>query len=53
MDKPSEPRSAAISAAPDPVDPVNPSREVPAAPGGPKRVPQSPSARRSPALTSQ
>ena len=36
---------------PTPQDPVNPSREVPAAPGGPRRVPQRPSARRSPALT--
>ena len=51
MDEPSEPRSAAISAAPDPVGSRQSVPRGPTAPGGPRRVPQSPSARRSPALT--
>ena len=42
MDEPSEPRSAAISAAPDPV-PVGSRQSFPRGPSGPRRSETSPS----------
>ena len=49
MDEPSELRSAAISAAPDP---IGSRQSVPRGPSGPRRSETSPSERRSPPLTS-